>query len=44
MAYICTREGNCAECEHFRFDEEEGRYACFAVQDEKVAQASRNAH
>ena len=35
MAYICTKDEKCQKCEHYRFDPGEGRYACFAEQDEK---------
>ena len=35
MAYICNKTEKCQECEHYRFDPDEGRYACFAEQDEK---------
>lgn len=33
MAYICTKNIKCADCEHFRFDEDEERMACFAAFD-----------
>lgn len=36
MAYICNLpKGSCSDCWHFRYDEENGRLACFAAQDEK---------
>lgn len=35
MAYICTKTKECQECEHYRLDPGEGRYACFAEQNEK---------
>ena len=37
MAYICHKpQGTkCAECEHYRYDEENDRMACFAQQDLK---------
>lgn len=35
MAYICTKAKKCQECEHYRIEPEEGRYACFAERDEK---------
>jgi len=36
MAYICTKpKGSCKTCEHYRFDTEENRHACFAVEDAK---------
>lgn len=36
MAYICTKEKKCKECEHFLYDEENDRMACFAEIDEEV--------
>ena len=33
MAYICTKNGRCDGCDHFRYDKDEGRMACFAQQD-----------
>ena len=41
MAYICTKAKKCQECEHYRLDVEEDRYACFAEQDEKQTDARR---
>lgn len=35
MAYICTKGINCKECEHFRYDEDNDRIACFAKVDEE---------
>lgn len=35
MAYICTKDEKCQKCEHYRFDPDEGRYACFVERDEK---------
>lgn len=38
MAYICEKPaGSCKSCEHYRFDDEYGRNACFAAQDAKSA-------
>lgn len=37
-AYICYKpKGSCKTCEHFRFDEDRGDMACFALVDEKKA-------
>lgn len=36
MAYICTKEKKCKECEHFLYDEENDRMACFAEIDEEA--------
>lgn len=36
MAYICTKEKKCKECEHFLYDKENDRMACFAEIDEEV--------
>lgn len=36
MAYICTKGKKCKECEHFLYDEENDRMACFAEIDEEV--------
>ena len=34
MAYICEKPaGFCEACEHYRFDEDYGAYACFAAVD-----------
>lgn len=37
MAYICHKPAGtkCTECEHYRYDEEKERMACFAQQDLK---------
>lgn len=36
MAYICYKpKGSCKTCEHYRYDDEESRYACFAAIDNK---------
>ena len=38
MAYICTKPpGSCPKCGHFRRDEDRGRMACFAKDDERKA-------
>ncbi len=37
MAYICTRNGNCKGCPHYRYDEDRERMACFAQWDEQNA-------
>lgn len=38
MAYICHKPTGtkCTECEHYRYDEENERMACFAQQDLKT--------
>lgn len=35
MAYICYRTEPCDKCEHYRFDEEINRMACWAEHDEQ---------
>lgn len=37
MAYVCTERIDCKKCEHFRYDEDNGRMACFAETDSKEA-------
>lgn len=34
MAHICTKKIQCEQCEHYRFDQERGRMACFMEQDQ----------
>ena len=41
MAYICEKERKCKGCEHFRFDEDRQRYACFAQKDEETKRQIR---
>lgn len=36
MAYVCTERIDCKKCEHFRYDEDNERMACFAEIDSKV--------
>lgn len=37
MAYICSKPaGSCSTCNHFRFDDERNRMACFAKEDERM--------
>ena len=33
MAYICTRQNSCRDCEHYRYDADRERYACWAQYD-----------
>lgn len=35
MAYICNKKIKCKDCTHYRYDDTDGRYACFAAQDMK---------
>ena len=35
MAYICTKGIECRMCEHYKFDKENNRYACFVMQDKE---------
>lgn len=44
MAYICEKykdHNSCKQCPHYRFDEEYGRMACWAAEDQKKSQATR---
>lgn len=36
MAYICYKTTPCDKCEHYRFDEEINRMACWAEHDEQM--------
>lgn len=36
MAYICNKPPHsCSSCEHYRYDNDRARYACFAAHDKK---------
>lgn len=42
MAFICTKQGNCSTCPHFRYDDDYGANACFAEVDARNENNSTN--
>lgn len=36
MAYICEKEIKCKDCPSYRFSEVDGRFVCFAQEDEEL--------
>lgn len=42
MAIICTLHCPCTECAHYRWEEEEGQFACFLQADEEVKKKEKS--
>lgn len=43
MAYTCYKPpGSCKTCPHYRYDDDDGRYACFAKIDEESGKYSHS--